>query len=416
MAITLANFAYALRTYYLPEVVMDTASKDHPFLNMLLKSRKKKVAGNFIDFPIVFSNGGGRSASFSDAQGNAGVGTKGVQLALTTVEDFAVVQIGGDVLEAAPDNGEGSFFEARVQEMDAKFRELGNSLGIALYRSGSGSIGRISSTQSSSSTTLTLVNRKDAKNLMPGMKVVGDSADGGGTVGTTVSFIKSVDLVAGTFTVAATDGGAAITAATADLAANQYIFALGDYDAKVKGVAAWIPATVSSSDSFFGVNRSSDRVRLAGWYLDKSGVPADEALYDALVDITDSGSGNPKHIFINANDWSILAKSQSSRVVVVQPAAGGKASYGFQSLNFMGPKGMCEVILDPDCPDKEAVVVELESWQLLFKGEEPIRLIKADGLEVSRIYNADGVEVRMKFNGQIGCSAPGHNARVILRA
>jgi hypothetical protein len=101
---------------------------------MLLKSMKKRVAGDYISFPIQFSNGGGRSADFSSAQGNAGVGTKGVKLALQTVEDFAVVQWAGNVLESAESAGEGAFFEARQLEIDAKLRELANSLGQSLFR------------------------------------------------------------------------------------------------------------------------------------------------------------------------------------------------------------------------------------------------------------------------------------------
>jgi hypothetical protein len=229
--------------------------------------------------------------------------------------------------------------------------------------------------------------------------------------------VKSVDPVAGAITVAASDGGVAIDATTSDLTANQYVFALGDYDAKVSGISSWIPSTVAGGDSFFGVNRSSDRVRLAGWYLDKSGTPVDEALYDSLVEITDFSMGNPKVIFINANDWALLSKMQSSRVIIQQGAgAQQKAQYGFGAITIMGPRGPVEVIMDPDCPDKEAAVLDMDTWHLLYKGKEPIFISAVDGLEVARIYNADGAECRMKFNGQLACSAPGHNARVILRA
>jgi hypothetical protein len=399
---------------YVPEVILDTVGRDHPFLGMLLGRRKRKVTGEFVSFPIQYSNGGGRSATFAYAQGNPN-GSKGVKLALTTAEDYAVIQWTDEVLESSEGMDAAAFFDARKKEMDVKLIELGNSLSVSLFRSGSGSIGRIVSTQSGASTTLTLTVAEDIKNLMVGMRIVGDSVDGGGTVGTTVSFVKSVDLVAGTFEVAATDGGAAITATAADLTANQYVFAYGDYDEKVKGVQSWIPATVSGSDSFFGVNRSVDRVRLAGWYLDKTGVPVEEAIVAAAKDVTKISTANPKICFINPTDWLTLTLSLSSKVMYVDVKPNAEVAFGYRGVMINGPKGPIEVLMDSDVPDGEAMLMDLNSWELLFKGSEPLHLQNRDGLVIRAVSDADSWEARMKYNCQLACSAPGFNARIKLR-
>jgi hypothetical protein len=399
---------------YVPEVILDTVGRDHPFMGMLLGKRKRKVTGEYVSFPIQYSNGGGRSATFSSAQGNPN-GSKGVKLALTTAEDYAVIQWTDEVLESSEGMDAAAFFDARKKEMDVKLIELGNSLSVSLFRSGSGSIGRIISTQSAGSTTLGLASGEDVKNLMVGMKVYFDSVDGGGTVGTTISFVRSVDLVNGTFEIAATDGGAAITATTGDATANQYIFAYGDYDEKCKGIQSWIPTTVASNDSFFGINRYIDRVRLAGWYLDYSGRPIEEAIVAAAKEVTKISTANPKIAFINPTDWLNLTLSLSSKVMYVDVKPNAEVAFGYRGVMINGPKGPIEVLMDSDVPDGECELLDLNSWELLYKGAEPIHLQNRDGLVIRAVSDADSWEARMKYNVQLACSAPGFNARIKLR-
>jgi hypothetical protein len=411
--INITNFGYALQTFYVEKKIFDTVGRNHPFLALLMSQRKMKVSGDFQSFSIEYSSGAGRSATFSDAQGNP-EGSKGVKLALSTVEDYCIKQWSDDVLASTEGGDAAAFFNARTHEMDRALQSLSDSLAHSAFRSGSGSIGRVVSTQSSSSTTITLANPEDIWYFFIGQKIVADSADGGGTVGTTVSYVKSIlDRSAGTFEVAASDGGVAITATTADLAANQYIFNLGDYSKKVKGVAAWIPTTVASNDSFFGVNRSVDRERLAGWYLDYTGVAIEEALQKALKQVCMASQARPDHIFVNPTDWLALNINLGSKVQFIDPS--GTANFGWQGFTITGPRGPVKVMMDADVPDGEAVIIQLDTWHLMHKDKAPIFLQNRDGLTVSRVHNADAYEARMKFNGQIACSAPFYNARVKLR-
>lgn len=413
--VTLANFSYGLQTYYVPEIILDTVGRDHAFLGMLLARRKRKVTGELVSYPIQYSNGGGRSSNFSYAQGNPN-GSKGVKLAVTTAQDYAVVQWTDEVLESSEGSDAAAFFDARKKEMDVKLIELGNSLSVSLFRSGSGSIGKIISTQSASATTLGLAVAEDIKNFQVGAKVYLDSVDGGGTVGTTVSFIRSVDLVNGTFELSATDGGAALTGTAADATANQYVFIYGDYDAKVKGLQAWLPTTVATSgDNFFGIDRYRDRVRLAGWYLDKSGAPIEEAIASAAKDVTKISMANPKICFLSPTDFLNLCLSLQSKVMYVDVKPNATVNFSYRGVMINGPKGMIECIQDSDTPDGEAFLLDMDSWELLFKGSEPLHLQNRDGLVIRAISDQDGWEARMKYNIQLVNSAPGFNARIKLR-
>lgn len=410
MSVSLADFGYALQEYYSKSAVENVALRDHAFLSMI---KRVKTSGEVHTFPTVYGLGGGRSASFTNAQGNPS-GSKGAKFKVECVNDYAVVQIDTDVLEAADGMDAASFLKAQVVEFDAKLAALGNSLSHGLFRSGSGSIGKVSAAQVASDTTITLANADDALFLEVGMKIVADSVDGGGTVGTTISFVKSVDRDAGTFEASASVGSAALTATASDLTANQYVFPYGDYDAKMTGVAGWIPATVASNDSFFGVNRSADRIRLAGHYLTKTGVPVEEAISDAVEKICKMSQGNPKHVFLPYGKWNELNKSMASKQQFIDVKPSGEAAFMFQGIMLNGPRGPLTVLPDSDIPANEMLVTQLDTWELIFMGNGVPHLQNMDGNQILRTASADAIEARWKARCQLINKAPAFSARVIL--
>jgi hypothetical protein len=262
-----------LKQYYDKAMVENLVYQGRPFFALLKK--KTDFVGEVQKLPLIYGNPQGASSSFAKAVANK-TNSKLKAFLLTTATEYAVASIANEVLEASS-NDRGAFLNALTVEIDGAMDQCARKLSIAAFRSGSGSIGRVVSTQSGSATIITLANPEDVVNLEVGQALVFDSADGGGTVGTTVGFVVMVDRDSGTFSVAAAQGGAADTATNRDAAANQYIFIEGDYDAKMKGLQAWLPASVSTSDSFFNVNRSADKSRLAGVYMDLSGKNMEEA-------------------------------------------------------------------------------------------------------------------------------------------
>lgn len=411
MAVDMTKFSYALQHEYSSAKILDVIGRDHAFLAMLMSKCKVKTSGDYHVTASIYSNGDGRSATFSTAQGNP-EGNRGVQFLIPTVEDYAVVQILGSVLDSADGVDAATFFKARVSEIDGKMEQLGESLAHAVWRSGSGSIGQVISTQSASSTTITLANPYDAVFFRVGMRLVADSVDGGGTVGTTISFVKSVDIEAGTFTASATDGGAAATATTNDLTADQYIFPYGDYDGKLKGVQAWLPA---AANTLFGVDRTVDRLRLCGYYADKTGVPVEQAILDAATFLARTMKARPEYVFLSQNDWTNLNKSLSSKVQLVDMKPNAETAFFFKGIQINGPKGVITCIMDGDIPDGYALITQMDVWELIYKGKDVIRFADYDGNRVLRTSSTDGIEARIKYNAGLGCRAPGHNAWIKLR-
>ena len=232
-----------------------------------------------------------------------------------------------------------------------------------------------------------------------------DSADGGGTVHTGSITVTDVNRDTGVLT---TDATSAIGSA----AVGDYIFQEGDYDAKLSGLAAWVPSTAPGATSFFGLDRTTDVTRLAGIRIASStvsGLPIEEKLQVAASRLAREG-GSPDVILINYENFRDLEISLGSKVVYDRAPEG--AVVGWNGLTIRGPKGPIKVVPDQSCPPNRAYVLTLSTWKLGSPGPA-IKVLDRDG-KLIRESAADAYEVRIAFYGNLGCLAPGWNSVVDL--
>lgn len=293
--------------------------------------------------------------------------------------------------------------EAATTEIDGAIHSAARSLAIAMYRSGSGRIGQIASI---SGATVTLSEVEDITNFEKGMTLVVSASDGGGSVRAGSVLVSGVDRDLGTVT-ASVNWTSGISAA----AANDYIFVQGDYDAKIKGLLAWLPSTApTSGDSFFSVDRSSDATRLAGIRFEGSAMPIEEALISAASRVAREG-GKPTHCFMSYSKYADLEKALGSKVQYIDMKV--NAEIMFRGVIVNGPRGPIKVVPDQNCPNDRAFMLELDMWKLYSLGKAP-KILDTDGLKMLRDSNADSVEVRVGYYAQLGCRAPGKNANIKL--
>lgn len=408
MTLNLSNFNAAMKQLYTTWKVENLVYKNNPFFAMVAK--QEKTVGAEWKVPLIYGNPQGRSASFSYALANQ-TDTLTKAFLVTRAQDYAIASVSNELIEASASD-QGAFLRAMQTQIDGALQSLARSAAVALFRSGSGSIGAVVSTQSGGSTTITLEQSDDITNFEVGQALVNDTVDGGGTPSATPYFVVAVDRDNGTLQVSATIGGSAVTASTAGLTAGKYIFVQGDYDAKMKGLAAWLPSSVSGSDSFFGVNRSADKTRLAGIYQDNSDKPIEEALIDAVTRVHREG-GAPDHIFMNYTDYANLDKALGTKQYI-EVAAGVEGQFSFKGLMMNGPKGSLKVIPDQNCIPGEAFILQMDTWKLGSLGPVP-KIFNTDGLQVLRNTDSDSVQVRANYYANLTCNAPGYNARVKLR-
>lgn len=400
MALDMTSFASALKQHYTSDRVENMVYSDNPLLALLPKM--ESFGGKNLPIPIIYGNPQGRSATFSDAQANK-TDAKLKDFVLTRNHDYSLASIDNETLEASKGNAN-AFMEAATTQIDGAIQSATRSLAIALYGSGSGKLGRV--TTGSTGTSITLTNADDVTNFEVGQELVFSTADGGGSVKSGSVTVVGVDRDSGVLTVdamTAIDGGSGS-------ATNDYIFTEGDYDAKVKGLAAWVPASAPSSSAFFGVDRTADVTRLGGIRYDASAMPIEEGLISAASRVAREG-GKPDHCFMNYSKFADLEKALGSKVQYVDVKA--NAEIGFRGIMINGPRGPIKVIPDQNCPSDRAFMLQMNVWKLYSLGKAP-KILDADGMKMLRDSSADSVEVRIGYYAQLGCRAPGWNCNIKL--
>lgn len=424
--------------------------KNNPLLSMMPK--KEDFYGETFPLPVMVETPTGISNTFANAQlvnqlANGGSGTAGnlgpakfVKFMLTRASVYGVHVIDRQAMLSASNNV-GAFVNGQMAQMDAMIQGVSNLISVQIYRSGSGSIGQISTIGSGASVNgvITLVNPTDVRYFTVGQALYAYNKDPiqGATSVTEragIGIVNTVNRIAGTITVGdATAANTAVPQSPTAWAANDFLVVSGNsplfgpsisganQPVALTGLAAWIgnSSTIGSADVFFGVNRSADPWRLAGGYYDGSsnGQSVEEALYDASTQLFMEG-GYPTHCFVGPNAYAALQKSCAARnifetEVQASMAGGGDVPLFFKGINIQGAGSNFTVIADRSCPPFAAYLLSMEDWGLYSLKAMP-HVVDDDGVSFLRSTSADSFEFRLAGYGQVGCRAPGKSMYVKL--
>jgi hypothetical protein len=296
--------------------------------------------------------------------------------------------------------------EALATEVDGAIQSATRSCAVAMYGTGSGSIGVIGA-YTATEDNFTLANVEDITNFEIGMTLTVSTTDGGGTERTGTVKVAKVDRNLGKVTCTA-----AVDTGIAAVAVGDFVFVEGDYDQRISGLSAWIPddSVDVGAATFFGVDRALDRTRLAGQFIDGSALPIEEALIDGITRASREG-GNVSHIFLSFSKWGDLEKALGSKVTYVD--VGATANIAFRGIMLNGPKGPVRIIPDQNAPSDRAFGLQLDTWKLYSLGPA-VKMLTTDGNRILREDQSDSVELRVGGYSQLGCRAPGFNFNLQL--
>ena len=406
-SLDMTSFASALKQHYTDEKIENMVYKDNPLLAMI--SKYEDFGGINLKLPIKYGIPQGRSATFLDAKNNA-TSSKYEAFLLERVKNYCIAYIDNETLEASKGNAN-AFIEAATNEIDGAIESITRSLAIGLFGDGSGSIGVVGSTYSSTDTSFTLATIEDVTNFEVGMSLVTANATTGAETNVADVTVTSVNRDTGVIGLSGTVGFNAAVA-------NDYVFPEGDLSASagtdnlkmISGLNGWVPASAHTSATVFGVNRSVDPTRLGGIRFDASSLPLEEGLIGAASRVAREG-GKPDVCFMNYSNFADLEKALGSKVSYVDVKV--KPEIGFRGILIHGPRGPIKVIPDQNCPNNAAFMLQMDVWKLYSVGKAP-KILDSDGLKFLRDSTADAVEVRVGYYAQLGCRAPGWNVRVKL--
>jgi hypothetical protein len=403
MTASVLNMAAILKTIYPQGLPKDATYKDNPLLALMPKATD--FYGEDAKAPLKYAPNAGRSSTFSTAQSNSS-NVKNVAFRYTRNSDYAVARVTNELILASKNNS-GAFISGLKQEIDSAQLNITNSAAQAMYGNGSGVIGQLAASTTLASTTLPLRSPDDVVFFEVGYKIKLSATNGGGAVKAGVLTIVAIDRETGVLTV-----DASISTAIATATVNDFISIEGDYDSKMKGLAAWVPQTApTSGDNFFGVDRSLDVTRLAGFRGDLSSLPIEEALIQGGMKIGRDG-GKIDHVFMSFQKYADLTKSLGSKVQYVDVIA-KDANIGFQGVKVNLGKSIATVIPDRNCPENQMKMLQLDSWKLHSLEGMPM-ILDMDGLKMLRVSNDDAAEIRVGYYAQIACNWPGANGSFLV--
>lgn len=418
--------------------------KNNPLYTLLRK--KTDFSGETYPLPTIVEAPTGTANIFANAQLpnqliNGGSGTGGnqgpakfIKFMLTRASIYGIHIIDRQAMLSASENI-GAFCNGQMATMDAMIQATTNLLSQQLYRSGSGSIGVVSTITTG---VIQLTNPTDVRYFTVGQIVISTSADP--VQGATVTqragygYVANINRSAGQLTVGNAAAANPLTAATpSGWVAGDYLAINGTsplngptvsgslVPVALTGLMAWIgnSQNITSSDVFFGVNRSVDTWRLGGGYYNgaNNGQSVEEALYDGSTQLFMEG-GYPTHCFVGPNAYAALQKSMAARNILETKISGpqdenGVAHVFFKGIEIQGSGSSFMVMADRNCPPYSAFLLTLEDWALYSLKEIP-HVVNDDGVSFLRQQSADSFEFRLAGYGQLGCQAPGHSMYVAL--
>ena len=403
----LEKYDAILKDWYSEDQVKMVVYKNNPFLAML--SKEENITGKRFILPVVFGDPQGVADTIAGAQ-SAASESEQIDFNLLRDRKYGIVNIDTETLEASKDM-KGGFLDVGKLKTDGVLRQVTNDIATELFGDGTGELSIVAASPSPSTAGFSLANAADAAKFEVGMSL--DIRDVIGTAQATKNgIIKSINRSTGAIVFA--------SAATATSVSGDLIFRAGVVNKGIVGLSGWLPTTIASNDSFFGVNRFNDRVRLGGIYLDRSSDSTDDSIVNALETIITRvvmEGGTPDALFVHPIVYNTLKIyfQGKAQYHMTEVKIGDKAQIDFRGIVFDSSEGPVKLYSDRRCPYEYGFALQMDTWKLYSLGGVP-HIQKPDGLMALRQASADGIEVRVASYAQLGCKAPGWNGKVKFRA
>ena len=355
MSISSANIANLLKKIYPESQAMRALYGDSPLFGLIEKKMTTGSDGG-TQISVVYGEYAGRSADFSEAQTSGASGyIPSEAFNLTIPENHASAFIGQRQIMATKNNSQALVDILKEVTMSA-VRSLKNDMAFDMFSDGTGIIGNVSSV---SSQVLTLDSRKGLRKVDIGSRLTCYTDSTLGTAVTT-AVVSAIDRQLGKVTLVGTISG---------WNAGYPVVVTGDANAKIKGLAAWIPSTApTSGDNFFGVDRSKDPLRLAGMRFDGTGKMLKDVLIDADAELVEVSDATPSIIVVSPSKFAELAKETSDRSTLY--AMNGSVKLGYSAISFAGSRGMLNFLVDSNCPNDRMYMLDVSTWKFLCLGKK----------------------------------------------
>lgn len=362
MAITAeAGILAMLKTFYAKEGLVNLLYRNDPLLKEI---KKERVEGKQANFSALYSRGGAVSANATVAERLATETAKAKEFQVTPGQLFSACVFGNKELLASK-SLRGAYINVAAAKFFANAESFRKTMAVALYGTGHGELFTTTDTIS--------VIAGDVDVTFPRHAVMGID------IGSELELKASANATAVLATVSVKKiNGTTVTltgTASKSVPSGSVVCISGCTDSDGKpmlpvGLAGWLPtSTVAPTDSFYGVNRSDARDRLAGTYIaGTSGQKKYEVIEDAILKLRAMGSLCDK-IVMNDEDYLAMSREIESKTYFTKANGGEgktKANVGYKDFGFSVSTNWLDNVIDsPYCPKGRAYVLSsdtIEMW------------------------------------------------------
>lgn len=398
-----------LRELWPQDDIYDLLYEDAPFFAMVQKDTTfyEKIR----HVALGYGTTQGVGADFPSAKANK-VGSVNAEFKITPVTYYSLFSIQRQLLRRAG-NKKAAILPALERESRMAMEAWKRDVQILLWGSGVGDIGRVA-VGGVSTNTITLATTSDVRHFERNM-TLDVSSDNTGVAGvrpvSSPLRITAVNRRTGVLTFSTN-----VTTAIPGTTSNDYLYRQGNYNAVVSSVPGWIPSSDPGATAWFGLDRSTDTLRLGGVRTTATGLSPRAAAMKVAKELGENG-GRPTHYFLSPDDYlNLQMELQSAGTLNFMKEPGApidKWTFGtpFEGIQLMGPKGIIKCFFDINVPVGAGYMLQLDTWTFGSMGKVP-GFDDSDGNQILREGDADAIEGRIVGDFQLWCEAPGKNARV----
>lgn len=407
-----------IRNLWPSEAIAEQIYKQSPLLGMIPKDIK---FGEKIRFVTVGTSPPQGLGDFDNAKRNKTASTA-EEFQIQLASYYGNFSIGGDLFRRYKFTGNKAILKDPMErESKGIMKQAKNDFASFLHGNGGGALGRIASTSTLTSQTITLDKGVDRRRLVKGMTLWASTTDG--TTGATLPGYAKIASVGGTPTApTVTIEQASWAAAFPGLTTTSYLFRAGCFGSSnvFYGLDAWLPDWSGGSPAaFLNVTRANAPEQLAGICLDLRGKSPRQRIMLAAQASADSGGSDGRLVYaMNTANWTDLYFELTNANALVMtkapgaPIGGLKTGLEYDAIKLVGPAGPMEVVADPWMPTAVERLINVDTFKLASCGDFFHWDDDATADNPMLEDAADAREVRCVGDQQLYCSDPWPNVRV----
>ncbi len=342
-----------VREIWPDEALIEEVIEEDPILGMCAKETDWGYA--VVHHPLGWGANQGIGRTFADAKRNKSTASE-AEFQLSTREMFAALSLEGKLLRTFEYTKKKALLvDPLTREGEATIDRMRRRFSKTIHGDGVGVIGRIATTSTVNTTTITLADANDLKNFEAGKVLQAEST--GATGGTLRSSGNEV-IVASIGTEdnpTVTISGAAWNVQIPAIAAGDRLYETGTYDNDYfYGLGGYLPVHTGSPGTFLTCNRNLNPGWLAGRCMTGTNLSVYQRIKKAARISSDAGNKPDTYLLSTRNFEKLEFEFDNKLVLQKFPAADvGKYKLGvkYGGVEVQGPRGPIKVLPSMWMPD-----------------------------------------------------------------